>query len=348
MTETFAAYAQRVAAGDPWVFLGQLVWYSVSDNLSVEHSDVVAAMDRLGFDKPCPSPSCATSPSSSCRVCNGTGRDRSVYPNVPRLDDVFRRVCTANERRRQPTAVESLYENHLIRDVRRSRGLVVKQLVVETVNSGDQVLDYAPAVQLTYKPGAASIDVSLIDDAFEDNPTVNAIVDQIRADFVSEQDRVTGHAIRDTYRNILLDVHATAVRTGVYFVAQSEAFVVHSLNELALELVEFANLTGRDNVDLTFHALPLIDDQAQRAMLRQAFEDETIEQMHRDFAEIEKMLAGPKITARRAGDFAARMKAVKAKASEYRDLLDDTLDTVGMELAAYELRMVDLLNHTKD
>ena len=59
MTETFAAYAQRVAAGDPGVFLGQLVWYSVSDNLSVEHSDVVAAMDRLGFDKPCPSPSCA-------------------------------------------------------------------------------------------------------------------------------------------------------------------------------------------------------------------------------------------------------------------------------------------------
>lgn len=321
MTDTFAEYTARMKAGDQSVFLGQLVWYSVSDLLGVSHADVVKIMHDLGIDE-------------------------ALQPKAPKDIDVFRRVCTQNQRKRQPTAIDSIFENLLMRDVKRSGQSVVKHLVVETVNSADETLGYTPAVALTFKTGSKTIDVETLDSALADSPSVRSVVAGIEADFKAQAGQVNGYAIRETIRHVLLDARATAVRSGVHFVMQSEAYTVHNLNLFCSRIRELPDFAP--GTELTFHALPLIDDKAQREMLRSAFTDETVEQVLRDLAMIEDVLAGPPITSARAGDMLERMKGVKEKTIEYEQILDDSLDTLRLQLAVYETKMIEVLDHQKD
>lgn len=310
MGSTFKQYVERIKAGDPGVVLGSLVWYSVSESVRITHANLSTRLKKLGLE--------------------------DFTPNEPRDDDVFRRVCTAAARKRVPTSDPEVFENYLVRDVSRADGQVVKHIVVERVDGGNQRLSYEPAVSLCFTSDTSMIETEILASGY---PQAENLADLIRDDFDTERGSVNAYAIRELCRKAILATNATIVRPGggVYFVMQARVDRVEALEEMAEKM---------DGVEV--HSLPLIDDGKQRAMLRRAIEAETVDEIDSTLAEIEKLMKGPEITFERYGQMVARMNDVKSKTGEYAELLDEALGNTDFRLTQYQRAMKKLLDHVKE
>lgn len=308
--ESFTEYAERLRGGDRSIFLGELVWFSVGEGAGIDHDKLVAELTALDLDP--------------------------FAPRKPRDDDVFRRTCSQHQRKRVPTDTDGVFENYLIRDVKRGAGQVVKHIVVEKVDGANKCLDYTPAVSLTFASQTGQIDVEALS-ATPDDQVMN-VAELILQDFERERGMVNSYGVRDLIRGILSMTGATSVRPGggVYFVMQSKIEIVDALMKLAKAI---------PNVDI--HAVPLVDDRQQRAMVRKAVENETIDEIDRTLSEIEDIMEGPEITHDRYAQMAHRMRELQSRTQDYADLLDQTLGNTDFRLKVLNTKMRQLYDHTK-
>lgn len=308
--KSFAEYAERLRGGDRDLFLGELVWFSVTENAGIQHTTLVAELEKLGIAK--------------------------YASRAPRDDDVFRRTCSQHQRKRVPTAQDGVFENYLIRDVKRGGGIVVKHIVVEQVDGANKRLSYTPAVSLQFESVGGIITIEALS-AQPDDQVMN-VAELIEQDFQRERGMVNSYGIRDLIRTVLADTGATSVRPGggVYFVMQSKVDYVDALDALS-KVVR--------GVDV--HSVPLIDDKRQREMVRKAVEAETVGEIDKTLAEIEEIMDGEEITVERFTVMTNRMLTLKGRTQEYAELLDEELGNTEFRIKVLETKMRQLYHHTK-
>lgn len=306
---TFQAYKTRLEAPDGSVaLLGNLCFYSVRSDLRVTHADFMNKLTVCGLD--------------------------DVAPKIPRDDDVFRRVCTEAQRKRVPTDDPEIYENYLIRDVKRSNKVVYKQIVVEQVNAVNKRLGYEPIIELKFELGLITpTQLSGIV-----SPEMWDLANHIISEYHTLRGCLNDYAVRETMRRVLLNADATVVRDGggVYFVSAAKSEAVANLEDLALMM---------DGVQIG--VIPLIDDERQRAMIKEAFENDTVGAIDSTLDAIDKMMKGPEITQKAYAKLFQEQQDLARKTKEYAEILDAELSTANVRLAAHSNALRRLLDHVK-
>lgn len=308
-TDTYSKYLDRLKAKDPTVLLGSLCWYTVAEQTRIDHPALVTLLKSVGLG--------------------------DFTPPEPSDEDVFRRVCTSHQRKKVETDDPDVFENYLLRDVVRAEGRVVKQIVVEQVDKRGEKLSHEAAVVLEFESASSKLTVQSL--LRTPNRQAMNVAELIRRDFKAERGAVNAYTLRqNVIREVIMSTHATAVRPtgGVYFVMQKHATTIEALSKFA------AKLEG-----VTFHPVPLINDADQAAMLREAIENETREQIIAALDEIDKMMDGPEITSNKYAKMVEQMNAVKSRTVEYADLLDDALAGCNVLVKSYDAKMRKLFNH---
>lgn len=307
----YSEYSSRIRGlgSDNW--LGSLCWFSVSESVAIDRDEFGLKLNALGLG--------------------------NYLPPAPRDDNVFRQVCTNAQRRRVPTATGT-FENILVRDVSRKGGIVNKQIVIEEVDAANKRLSYQPVYEVAFD--GQEIQTSFIGAGVPgaSGASVDAVLDQIRAAFVSQQGKLNSYSIREVIRRVFGTAQATTVRSGggVYFVMAEHAGLLASLEGLA------------ERVDgMSVHSLPLVDDVRQRTMVKEAFEAETVGEIDRRLGEIETLLKGPEIPESKLQALMAEMKELTDKTETYADLLEETMGNAEFRIKVYKSKIRQLFDHVK-
>ncbi len=318
----FSEYADRVADYESDMYLGRLTYYAVTEASHVDHGEF-------------------------CRALINNGLDRNLPP-VPRAVDVFKRSCTAAQRRRVPTADPNVFINYNIREVGKDSMNVWRILVAETVDTQGHTLGYEEVFELHFSrdPNGASARVNgtiatkpIIEDYTVKYPEALSIVQTVVDSYRDQNNMLTPYAVREFVRKTLRSLNSTAIRDGVYFVKEAHA------DEIAAFETIINDLPGGSMM----HSLPLIDDRKQRAMLRKAFEDESVGEIDRMLGEIREIMGkdSQRITSDRFADFKVQYDNLKAKAAEYAELLETSLDETGSRLDVMNQALFSLMGRIK-
>lgn len=308
----FASYSARVKGGNPDAWIGSIGWYGVSESVSIAHHRLKSILTTAGL------PTDGVAP--------------------PRDDDVFRRVCSdVQETGKGLSTGSGTFLRVLLRDVKRVNREVHKQLVLEEIDASNEVLSFTATHKVVFHSVGSTITITPIDPS--PFPSVSdQIIKAIHDGFATGRDKHNAYAVRELLRRELMSANATLVRPtgGVYFVPRTSAAKLDAVTKVA-EMIDGVNL----------HALPLIDDIKQRAMIKDAVQSETILEIDRRLADIDKILAGPEISAKRFQDLMTEMNSLTGKTEEYSDLLEDTLSGAEKRVKVYKAKMRKLFDHVR-
>lgn len=302
-----SSYTERLTQKGPATWLGVLVYYSVIDAVRVEHAIFEQAVINSGLN--------------------------ATVPPAPKDDDIFRRVCSNAQRKRVPTAVAGVFENILVRDpAPRSGGKVWKQVVIEQVDANNKRLSYDAIVQLEFDSSSGTITCTTLEPSREAD--AERICQEINDEYQLWRGCLHGYTVREFIRRVILSTNATSCRDGggLYFVQTARLDVIEALERV---------INGLDGASV--HTIPLVDDENQRAMLRDAVSAETSGEIDKAIDEIDAILKGNPITQKRATDIAGRMHGLVTKTEEYADLLDDELSGTKLRLNSYKQHVKKLL-----
>ena len=305
---TYSDYVDRVS-GTTMSWLGQVVWYSVTEDTKVDLRDITKTLRINNLER--------------------------FIPPPPKDVDVFRRVCTKAQKKRVPVTDE-VHENYLVRDVRSASGHYWKQIVVERVDSStNRRLDFTPVIELEFDPQKQDVTTSLISGT-NFHQGAQRIAYDITTNYQDWRGNLHAYVIRELIREIVLSTGATILKPtgGVYFVMHSQAQVLVNL-EATLTTINGATLA----------TLPLIDDTKQKELVRAAIEEETVGEIAKINIEITELLDGDPINSKRFVKMASRINAIKGRTGEYAELLDTTLDTTHLHMRALESNMQRLYRH---
>lgn len=298
----FDDYAKEMRGTDRNTWLGQLCWYSVPESARVETEDLRQALVSVGLE--------------------------GFMPKAPADHDIFRRVCTAQERKKVATDEPGVYENYLVRNVSRKLKRIVRQIVVERRNENNEQLGYEPKVHIEYD-GAGRVKFHTLAD---DPGQALEVAEAIEADFYAERNVFNSYILRELIRKVLEQSRATSVRRGVYFVMAENAGRMNSLEVL------------QGTLPIEIHSLPLLDSKKQREMLKKAFEAETVGEIDKIMAEMDAMA---EITPDRYATVLTQMKELKAKTKQYSGLLEDALGEADFRLNIFEAKVRKLMDKVK-
>lgn len=305
---------ETINAYDPDMFIGRVVWYTISEDVNVSHEDFVKAL--LAAFEP-------------------TG----ITPHLPnniRPRDVFKRACKYAKRTKVPG--QDSYFNYTLRPAGHDADNVWRVIVREEVDSAGHKLSYDELCRVRYN----AVDNQI---AFEDLTDIDLICSEVKQDirayFTNWADRLTAYAIREYVRKYLdKKLYAIRVRPsgGIYFVTK----------EYATQVEAIATVINNMGGTSTFHQLPLVDDGRQREMLRAAFEDESVGECQRLIGEMADIInSDKKITADTWANYKAEYDAMRKKVVDYSDLLDEKMGETAMSLEIVKKTMTKLMTSIK-
>jgi hypothetical protein len=294
-------YTERVSKTD--AILGHVAWYFVADTL-VDHAELT----RLLKD-------------------NGLG---AFVPWRPGDTDVFRRVCTAAQTRREPTHDPEVFVSVMVRDVSHgNEEILVKRIVVERVNPSGRKLGFEEQYDLHFTKKTGHLEVRQTNPVID--PVARRVAQEIPRQYLATRGHVNGAAIRGVINRALVGSQATSVRPsgGVYFVMDAHATVLEGLKALS------------HHVEGMFLAsTPLPDNREQREMLRESFEFSAEAEIGSIQAEITTLLkSGEDVTGAKMAALTARVNELRTKAAAYTELLETNLGrtTAGVEILGRQL-----------
>lgn len=306
---TFKQHAEAAKKTDRETWLGSLLWYTVSET-RVSFSDLEQALKDSGL--------------------------KDFVPRKPRDEDVFRRVAPNGHKRRIASSVPDVHVNYRIHQVKRGGGVCVKQIVMETVDTAGEVLQFLPVYEMRYVEGSGGDDLSVHSLVTPVDTVAEVIADEIVADYQANRGWVDATAIRTIIRRVMESCKATNVRPtgGVYFVMSAYASTVDSLEEFAQRI---------DGSQV--HSLPLISDDKQREMVRRAYEAESVGEIEALMQQVSGILGDPtiKMNTKKYAALSAQFTHALSKTKDYEHLLEDTLDLTNDKLDLLQTGMAQLL-----
>lgn len=146
------------------------------------------------------------------------------------------------------------------------------------------------------------------------------------------------HAVRTFVREYIYDLSGICVKEsgGLYFVKQDH---IEELKKLA----DWVRSVGSE-----FHIVPLLNVGEQKAMIMEAFEDETVEEVARLMGEVQKILAeGRNIEEKTFDAYALRAAELKGKVAEYNKMLDAKAGRASTELNLFSQQILTLVERIK-
>jgi len=313
VTNELSVLEQRAQAAGQDRWLGELVWYSFS-GVMVPHTTMVALLVKEGIDKSLPLP--------------------------PKDPDVFRRVCTQAERKKMPTATAGVVNNYMVRDLNADTNNVYKRLVVETVDPKGKRLAYEQRYDITFEKATGNLVFKRnASSLMVQDPDAENLVQWIQTEYKRQQGCLNSYGVRQWTSTFIENMGAIRVREGVYFVKTAD----HAVLE-ALERFLHALPVGQ----VLFHTLPLIDEQKQRDMLKQAFESDVADEIDAIITEIQEITAacqsGKKssVSNVKYENLLNRYHALMAQTDDYSELLEEKLSTTQSRLQIFQNSMIQL------
>jgi hypothetical protein len=295
--------------------LGYLAWYHVPDSSQIVHKDFLKLVETS--DAPIKT------------------------PNVPKAADVFRRACN-NAKMLKVRSDHNTYYNYTMRDAGYDEGFVFRRMVEEELDNKNHKLGFRVLGLVTFAKKGVSAAYSREIDA--DDPAVaywDAMKGKVDEFLSTKMLHLPAIAVREATRKGL-EIHLLGTRVrpsgGVYFVGMDKGDKLEALDYVINHVPESS-----------FHILPLVDDARQREMLKQAFEDESIEETTRMVGEITDLLkSDSNIPAPTFLAYQERYNFQKRKLKEYSNLLSDALDRSQNALDICNKQIVALLDKASD
>jgi hypothetical protein len=297
---------------DSEMFLGRLAWYNVTELSFIDHAEFCKALVSYGLD--------------------------TILPPAPRPSDVFKRACTASQRKKVPTSEPRVFNNYMIREVGKDVDNIWRHLVREQVDTEGHVLSYEAVYELHFFRPTITVKSKRMGNGIDH--VADDVVDSMKSRFKELDNLLTPMAVRHFLRKTLEALHATTVRPsgGVYFLREDHATIITALEDVI----------GQLPVGSSFHSLPLIDDTKQRSMLKRAFEDESIGEVDSLLGEIAQIIKGKKqITADKYAEYKVEYDRLRSKVADYSDLLDEAMEATASRLEIMNDVLFDLVAQVK-
>lgn len=290
--------------------LGRIAWYSIYE-LLVPHADLVAELTTLGLEE--------------------------YKPVKPSDVDVFRRTMTALQRNRIEQGDETFVNVKVVNIVGDAKK-VLKRVVIEHVDSKDELLDYVEAWNLTFDKITAQANrekLALVDTAADD------LVRDAWVAFTRERGCVNSALLRNLVRNILEDNHAITVRPtgGVMFAPVGDPCATLAKIETLCTALDPSGKV------LVLHSLPLPieDGDKQTAMVHEAITRQSTDDLEALMAEAKTLLQLDEVPEAKATAIATRVRKVRERAEAYRALLSDDLEDTTTQLGLFDRQVAQLL-----
>jgi hypothetical protein len=178
-------------------------------------------------------------------------------------------------------------------------------------------------------------------------PLTNAEDQWLTEKLVTFEDRydhlkryMDSHAVRTFVREYIYSLSGTCVKEsgGLYFVKQDHVDEVDRLGSWV------------KSVHSEFHSLPLLNLTDQKAMILEAFEEETIKEVERLSIEITKILKDPdrKIEEKTFDAYSVRAAELSAKVGEYNSMLGARAERAHIEIKAYANQCMALASRIRE
>lgn len=277
--------------------------------------------------------SAATTVTNLTRLCTIHGLNAPAMPSAPRAADVFKRACTSVQVNRLPTGDPNKYINLLSRRVGHDADHVWRRLVQEVVDTEGHTLSYDEVYELKFNRASNTITVTPLTWM----PSTEAVqaVSEVQTYFDTRRDLVTSFTVREWVRSVLRSLSSVALRDGVYYLPNASADQMRALEKVVNAL------SGA-----TCHTLPLVDDRKQRAMLKQAFEDESVVEADRLIGQITEILLDKDrtVTTDRFANIKVECDRLRGRVLEYSDLLSEGMGSSAARLEVLQMSIEELLD----
>jgi hypothetical protein len=254
---TFDAYRQQLNGMPTSKFIGAICWFTVNESNVVRDEVEKLFLDRNLDERFIPNP---VKPVDAFR--RATSRHDLTYPVGDRQDATlyFEEVDFDEERVIQ----------HLFRKVRD------RQKVELTHSQVGEAIFYRQSRKAKRNGvGGESVAFSLKRSQLNDTEydQANKLIETVHNSYERNKGYLTSQALRGMVRDYVVSLNAISVRPsgGVYFVHRSRTDTVNLLAEVVTQLGEGSML----------HMLPLVDNEQQRGMLTEAFQDEVDDECNR-------------------------------------------------------------------
>lgn len=304
------AYASHLAESDTQL-LGFLGWYNVPGSAEIDFELFNALIEK--YDAPL----------------------RKM--SAPKLPDVFRRACNdANITKRK--SIDDTYLNFTMRDAGHDSGFVFRNLVEERVDSENHRLGYREIDRAIFSrdTGHVVFDRQVAEDDSA-MPYIDEVETSIRSFLSTKATLMPPIQTREAIRKALeIDLSGVRARPagGIYFVSLDKTEQVQALSSVYNELA-----------DCSLHILPLVDDVAQRGMIRDAFESEAVNATADLMAELAELKAsGKKISSNKFEAIRTKYDTQVTKLLEYKAILADSLGKSESALDLVNESIVGILN----
>jgi hypothetical protein len=311
--------AQRLANVDAENFLGQLLWYSMSE-VRVPHQDAVNLMNAEGI---------------------------VGVPLAPKDADVFKRITSKVKRDKIPTHDPDVFYNYRMVEFRDDES-ITRRVVRERIDSAGKKLSVQERFDIDFNRATSQIEFKDIANGLVYNSADDvSIRDEVQSEYDMWRGCMNAYGLRQWMRGKILGLGATMVRPGggIYFVHQTHVDQVEALERLGSKLEPYCVDT---NGKVEFHSLPLVDDRKQRDMIQKAFEAETVDAIDEIMAEIAKIAKSDrKITSDRYAGLVTQYKELTAKTTDYEELLEQKLASTSARLELFERSLRNILPKVK-
>lgn len=331
MTTTLTAvdnYTQAINDLPDEAFLGQLLWFSVSQ-ADVNLKEARDHLTTLGLD---------------------TGNMRQILRPV----DAFKKATREFAHKFKPVA--GLRSEVMVRPVGEDGAQAYRHLILEraVVEGGrKRRVFYEKVGEVIFNRGTKK-DGEYTDYSVESvrttqnlgQPLTDAEDTWLTEHLANFQDRfdhllhyMDSHAVRSFVRDYIGGLSGTCVKEsgGLYFVRQEHAEVIGKLGEWVRGLGS------------QFHNLPLLNLAEQRSMIMSAFEDETVKEVERLMGEVATILSDPSrsVEAKTYDSYGVKAAELSAKVKEYNDMLGSRAERAATEINLYATQVLQLASRIK-
>ena len=318
-SKTLADFADRVSTLPENMLLGYLLWYTVSDDFHLSHSEFITEAVNHGVDH------------------NG------ILPAAPFASDVYRRAVKANDTRVM-TEADGSKETFLVRRFKDGH-----QIVRERHSPTGKKLMYRALANLHFDRPSETIILTKLEEA-EKDPYMFVAEDisrEIRSHFNYWRHAIGSASVRYFIRGILDRWHAISVRQsgGVYYLLPGHRSDLGALSAFLEAVTTRPTSVGRAEITV----VPQVSDEHQQALIQNAYEDEAVGEVERMIAEVTDLLKDKerKISQDKAYDAMERYQRMTGKAVEFRDGLGAKVDHVQAALEVLQNMMPALMERVK-